>query len=104
MILYRVTVAIDPEKEEEWLQWMRKKHILDVMDTGYFVSYNLERVVDPERDENGHAVYVIEYGCEGLDKFRCYCDSSAAALQAEHTEKYEGYFTASRLVLETVDI
>jgi len=30
MILYNVTVSIDPEIAEEWLTWMREVHIPDV--------------------------------------------------------------------------
>jgi hypothetical protein len=34
MILYNVTVSVDPEIHDEWLAWMKSKHIPDVLATG----------------------------------------------------------------------
>ena len=34
-ILYNVTVSIDKDVEKEWLEWMKKVHIPDVMRTGF---------------------------------------------------------------------
>ncbi len=36
MILYNVTVALDPAIETEWLAWMQQEHIPEVMATGCF--------------------------------------------------------------------
>ena len=38
MILYNVTVSIDVKKADEWLHWMRTKHIPDVMATSCFIA------------------------------------------------------------------
>jgi hypothetical protein len=51
MILYNVTVSIDPSIHEEWLEWMKAKHIPDVMSTGCFVEARISRVHGEE--ENG---------------------------------------------------
>ena len=31
MIIYNVTVSLSPEIEKDWLNWMKSKHIADVM-------------------------------------------------------------------------
>jgi hypothetical protein len=38
MILYNVTVSIDVKKADEWLHWMRTKHIPGVMATSCFIE------------------------------------------------------------------
>ena len=39
MIIYNVTVSlVDQTIHEEWLNWMKTKHIPDVMNTGCFLS------------------------------------------------------------------
>jgi hypothetical protein len=44
MILYNVTVKIEADAQEDWLQWMKSTHIPDVMDTGLFLGYRIKVV------------------------------------------------------------
>ena len=44
MILYNVTVSVDPSKAEEWLSWMRTKHIPDVMATSCFIEGKISKI------------------------------------------------------------
>ena len=44
MILYNVTVSIDPEISEDWLNWMRSKHIPDVMATNCFLESRISKI------------------------------------------------------------
>jgi hypothetical protein len=101
VIIYSVTVSVDLGFSREWLEWMTSVHIPDVMKTGYFRAHSLRRVIDPADDAAG--TFVIEYECESLDRYRAYRRNAAAALQRDHTERYEGRFTASRRVMETVE-
>ena len=41
MILYNVTVGIDEDVEEEWLVWMIKIHIPEVMATEMFKTFEM---------------------------------------------------------------
>ena len=58
MLLYNVTVSIDPQIEQEWLEWMRKNHIPDVMQTGCFLESRISRV---HGEEQGGLTYAITY-------------------------------------------
>ena len=101
MIIYNVTVAIDRDVEHDWLAWMREVHIPDVMATGYFEDYLLSKRIDPA---SGAAVatYDIDYYCASLDRYHAYAKDAAPALQREHTARYEGRFSASRRLLQSV--
>ena len=44
MLLYNVTVSIDKSIKEDWVSWMKKKHIPDVMNTGCFLEARIARV------------------------------------------------------------
>jgi hypothetical protein len=61
MILYNVTVSIDPAIHEEWLEWMKVKHIPDVMNTGCFIEARISRVHGEE--ENGALCQIRRSGC-----------------------------------------
>ena len=45
MILYSVTVSIDPTVAEDWLDWMRKVHIPDVMATQCFTESRISKIL-----------------------------------------------------------
>ena len=45
MIIYNVTVSIDASIHEDWLEWMKKVHIPEVMQTGYFLENKLCKLI-----------------------------------------------------------
>jgi hypothetical protein len=48
MLLYNVTVGVDKDIETEWLEWMKEKHIPDVMKTGMFESSKIYKVLNDQ--------------------------------------------------------
>lgn len=100
MIIYSVTVKIDHDIQEDWLKWMKEKHIPDVMNTSMFKSSKLCRIIGQE-DDDGIA-YNIQYECENMKTLHQYQVQFAQALQKEHTERYEGKFAAFRTLLEVL--
>ena len=98
MILYNVTVNIDPQVHDEWLDWMRNVHIPDVLKTGLFTDNKLFRVLSVE--ENEGYTYSIQYFLKSMDDYETYRQQFAAKLQAEFKERYEGKFAAFRTLLE----
>ena len=100
MLLYNVTVSIDPQIEQEWLQWMRSQHIPDVMQTGCFLESRISRV---HGEEQGGLTYAITYLAPDEATFKVYEKNHAPALQADHTKKYEGRFAAFRTTLSVIE-
>lgn len=98
MILYNVTVSVDPEVHEDWLHWMKTKHIPDVLATGLFTENRLLRVLNTEAGE-GHT-YSVQYVARSMEDYERYRDTFAPALQAEHTARYRDRFVAFRTLLE----
>jgi hypothetical protein len=100
MILYNVTVSIDESAEKEWLNWMRSKHIPDVINTGCFTEARLSRI---HAEEHGGLAYAISYVAINQEKFDEYQSNHAPALQREHTERYTGRFAAFRTMMTIVE-
>ena len=101
MILYNVTVKIDTNIHEEWLQWMKTVHIPDVMATNCFIEHKIMRMIEPPTDEHG-TTYAIQYFCKDVPTLHNYWKEHAPALQADHTKRYNGRFGAFRTVMELV--
>lgn len=101
MIVYNVTVNVDEAVHEEWLQWMKTKHIPDVMATGMFTDHTILRLLSRQEDETG-VTYAIQYKCKDMATYERYQREFAPALQADTLRLYEGKFAAFRTLLEVV--
>ena len=95
MILYNVTVSIDPNVHQDWLEWMRRTHIPDVMETGCFIESRISRV---HGEEEGGMTFAISYVAKTQEHFDRYQNDHAAKLQEEHTIKFSGKFAATKLL------
>lgn len=100
MILYNVTVKVDLEVHHEWLEWMRTKHIPNVINTGLFHKYHICRLL--EQDESDGVTYAIQYYTDTIEKYRLYQKIHAPFLQAEHRQRYENRTVAFRTLLEVI--
>ena len=100
MIIYNVTVNIEESIEQEWLVWMKEKHIPDVMNTKMFVSAKMTKVLVNE--EMGGVTYSVQYSCESMDILTEYQEKYATELKREYAKKYQGKFVAFRTLLEVI--
>ena len=96
MIIYNVTVNIDNDVHDDWLDWMKSVHIPDVMNTGHFTESKISRIL---AEEEGGLSYAIQYLCESMEVFEKYQEIHAEGLQNKHTLKYQGKFVAFRTML-----
>jgi len=97
MVIYNVTVIIEEDVEQEWLQWMKEKHIPDVMKTGYFLDNKICKIL---AESEGGISYAVQYSCTSMADLDEYQEKHAPTLQKEHTDKYNGKCAALRTLLE----
>ena len=96
-MLYIVHIAVDEGRADEWETWMEEVHIPDVMMTDCFTRAYLAR--DPDKDTPSRRAYRVLYRAKDRDALQLYETKHADKLQAEHTERYDGAFEASRDIL-----
>jgi len=99
-LMYNVTVSIDPSIEEIWKQWMIEKHIPDVISTGKFLSYSMQKVLAGNPDEG--VSYAIQYIAPNREAFDKYQQEDAQKLQEEHQQKFGGHYGAFRTLMEII--
>lgn len=58
MIIYSVTIAIQASIESEWVDWMNRVHVPDVLRTGCFAECRIYKVLGSEGDD---PIYVMQY-------------------------------------------
>ncbi|MEM9548116.1 MAG: DUF4286 family protein [Bacteroidota bacterium] len=99
-ILYNVTVIVDDSVREDWKKWMMEIHIPDVMATGAFESYQMQKVLT-EGSEGG-TTFAIQYLAPSREEYERYQMQHAPRLQEDHTKRYQGKFGAFRTLMEVI--
>jgi len=101
VILYNVTIKIEQTLVEEWLDWMKKVHIPEIMKTGYFVEYKVCEMLHD--DEDGGVTYAFQYFSKNMENFQTYQREHAQALQKNMSDRYPNKYGAFRTLLKVHD-
>jgi hypothetical protein len=101
MIIYNVTVVVDYEVVNDWLDWMKRVHIPEVMATGKFESYQILKVNGQSGDTGSS--FAIQYRCANLETLNDYTLNHAPKLQQEHSARYGEKAIGFRTILEIME-
>ena len=100
MIIYNVTIKIEPAIDTEWLAWMKDEHIPDILSTGCFQKAFIYHLLDTEEDDG--ITYAIQYHADSHDDYKRYLQHHAGTMRKKATDKWMNKFVAFRSVLELV--
>ncbi|QED38668.1 DUF4286 family protein [Antarcticibacterium arcticum] len=99
MYIYNVTINIQEDVHDEWVNWMKREHIPDMLKTDKFTKALMTRVLVEE--QMGGMTYSIQYTLESKEMLDRYYKENAAELRAKSTP-FAGKFVAFRTELEVV--
>lgn len=100
MILYNVTIKVEPAINEEWVKWMKEEHIPELMETGLFVDSRLMQIL--ELDDTDGITYAAQYYCEGIDQYNEYIDKHAPRLRQAGIDRFGEQFVAFRTIMKLI--
>jgi len=101
MILYNVTINIDNTAHDEWLEWMKNKHVPKQMATGLFVKNTILKLIYEQ--DNGGTTYAFQYFLHSLDDLETYEKTYDSVFQSEHQQRFNDKFVAFRTILEVIE-
>lgn len=97
MIIYNVTVKVEKDTAEEWVQWMKNEHIPELMKTGLFVDSRLCRLLEQEEDEA--KTYVAQYFLDSMEHYNTYISEHAPKMREKGLQRFGSKFIAFRTVM-----
>nr|WP_294939521.1 DUF4286 family protein [uncultured Flavobacterium sp.] len=100
MIIYNVTINIHESVHDQWMQWMQRKHIQDVLNTGKFTAARLVKVLVEE--EMGGMTYSVQFTAESKEMLQRYYEEDAPALREEGRQLFGDKMLAFRTELELI--
>lgn len=101
MIIYNVTIKVQDDIHEKWLQWLREEHIPEIIGTGCFTHANIFELLEVDTDEG--PTYAVQYIAESKAQYNLYIDKYAAALRQKAFQKWGDQFIAFRSVMRIVN-
>ena len=99
MMLYNVSVSIDPSIESDWVCWMQECHIPEVLQTKCFSKCVLSKVHGNEAEE---CTFSVLYWALSKEDYERYLLVHAPRLQVDHSARYEGKFVAFRTTMDLI--
>lgn len=86
MILYNLTIKIEEDIEEEWLEWMQIEFIPKAMSTDTFSDHRLCRLLN--LDELDGATYALQLFCKNMDQLKAFQNQEEQELQLKLVRKF----------------
>lgn len=99
MYIYNVTINIQEDVHDKWVDWMKTQHIPEMLNTGKFIKALMTRVMVQE--EMGGITYSVQYTAESKEKLQKYYEENAPEMRSK-SAPFEGKFVAFRTELEVI--
>lgn len=100
MYIYNVTINIQEDIHEEWVNWMKTEHIPDMLNTKKFSKALMSRVM--VKEELGGITYSVQYTTQSREMLQSYYEENSAELRSK-SRPYEGKFVAFRTEMMVVE-
>jgi hypothetical protein len=101
MYIYNVTTNVDESIHDDWLHWMKSKHIPDMLATGKFSVAKMSLVLIEE--EMGGTTYAVQYTTDSVETLHTYYKEDAAKLREEAFQLFKDKIVAFRTELKVIN-
>jgi len=100
MYIYNVTTNVDESIHLEWLNWMKEKHIPEMLSTGKFSNAKMSQVMIEE--EMGGITYSVQYTTDSSETLEAYFKEDAPKLRSEANRLFKDKIIAFRTELKVI--
>ena len=101
MFIYNITTKVTWAIHDEWIEWMKEIHTLEVVNTGCFTNVTILRLLDI--DENEGPTYAVQYLAESKALYNRYIEKFAPTFRQELFDKWGDNFIAFRSLMQVVN-
>jgi hypothetical protein len=98
MIIYNVTIKVENQIANEWLEWMKQEHIPELMQTGLFIDARLCKLL--EQDETEGITYIAQYFCKDIEAYNSYISDHAGRMRDKSFTRFGNKFIAFRTLMQ----
>ena len=99
MIIYNVTVSVENTIKDDWLKWMMKEHVPEVLGCGLFLKAQINQVFS---ESDVDSTFAIAYTASSLEEFKEYKLKYASQLKEKHITKFGNKTTSFRTLMNII--
>lgn len=100
MIVYNVTTKVSHAIAADWLSWLKKEHIPDLVQTGCFTHAVILHLVEAD-DEEG-ITYAVQYHAESQALYNRYMEKYAGDMRKKALDKWGDRVISFRTLMHLV--
>lgn len=100
MIVYNVSLKVQPDIIESWIPWMKEIHLPEVLSTGCFLRCDFYQL--HVQEEDGGLMFVVQYQCPDIATLEHYQEKYGPALREKTEQEFGGKYMAFRTSMETL--
>ena len=100
MFIYNITIKVDNEIVQQWLQWQREVHMPETMATKLFNDSKVFKLL--EYDNDGSTTYVMQYFTDTKENYNRYINEYVSILEKKALEKWGNNFIVFRTLMQSV--
>jgi len=101
MIVYNVTIKVDPSIANDWLTWLQEEHVVEVLETGCFTDAKIMKLL--EVDDSEGPTFAIQYFAENRSQYDLYIEKFAGIMRQKSFDKWGNKFIAFRSLMQVVN-
>ena len=101
MYLYSITINIDNDVHDKWMEEVSAVHIPAIKDTELVHDYKILKILDEE--PNGGTTYSFQYFIKDLELVNVFQKKYITLISENMHKKYGGKFVEFNTLLELVD-
>ena len=101
MFVYNVTIKIHDSIQHEWLNWLQKEHVPEVIATGCFSGATILRLL--ETDDSEGPTYTIQYQAQSKALYNQYIEKFAGIMRQRSFDQWGDKFIAFRSLMQVVN-
>jgi uncharacterized protein DUF4286 len=100
MIIYNVTIKVEPHIADKWLHWLLEEHIPEIMGTGCFTDFKVVRLLDI--DDSDGPTYAVQYLANAREDYDRYMEKYAPEYIRKTFDKWGDQSYSFRSVMKVV--
>ncbi|RYE40145.1 MAG: DUF4286 family protein [Sphingobacteriales bacterium] len=101
MFIYNVTSKVSWQIQEQWLNWMLTEHIVEILETGMFLKYQLVRLQDVE-DLDG-PTFAVQYYLDTRENYDRYVARFASGFSEKSIKLWGDQVISFRTLMEVIN-
>lgn len=101
MYTYSLTLSLEPEIEQQWLDYIKAEHIPALEECGYFDKIAVHQILEPEPEDKS-VTYNIQLVVGTMEHLRLYMKQEAPRIHGKHDKTFAKKFHAMDALLKNV--